>query len=178
MRVHITGGPGSGKTTVANKVAALLGVAAFDLDLVAWDGDSERPPSLRDQDLRAIMEHSGWVTEGIYLGWTEPLFREADLILWLDPSWPVAAWRVLLRHVKADLRGNNAHPGYRRLWRFLRICRRYYTETGTPINDAGVPWPNRRFQAVGVMPPYSLKVRTVRNNRELRAVLEELSRAN
>ena len=34
-----------------------------------------------------------------------------------------------MRHVLADLRGDNQHPGYRRLWRFLSNTRHYYADT-------------------------------------------------
>jgi adenylate kinase family enzyme len=36
-RIHVLGGPGSGKSFVAAKIAASYGIAAYDLDELFWD---------------------------------------------------------------------------------------------------------------------------------------------
>lgn len=126
--MHIVGGSGSGKTTLSRRVANRLGVTAYDLDLIAYEGGAgpERSLDARLADVQRILAQSGWVTEGIYLSWTEELLCRADAIVWLDVPFRMAAWRIVKRHIMADLRGNNRHPGWRRLFRFLRITRTYY----------------------------------------------------
>ena len=58
-KIHILGGPGSGKSSVAAKIAATFGIAAYDLDDLFWDpaaptygvrADKEQ----RDQALAAL----------------------------------------------------------------------------------------------------------------------------
>jgi hypothetical protein len=53
--------------------------------------------------------------------------EQADALVWLDPPWPAAIWRIVLRHVKAEMKRNNRYPGWRRLARFVRSSVRYYT---------------------------------------------------
>lgn len=112
-RVHIIGLPGSGKSTLAALIGRQLGVPPFDLDSVAnadWD-------SCRDA-ASAIAKTPAWVTEGIYCGWTAPLFDTADLIVWLDVPPRVAVWRIVRRHAYRSLAGDNPHKGLRLLARF------------------------------------------------------------
>ncbi len=99
-RVHIVGGPGSGKTTIALNLGRRLDVPTFDLDEVGYEGGTgdQRPLSARLSDVSAIAAQAGWVTEGVFLGWTDELLRAADLVLWLDVPWRAAAWRIVARH--------------------------------------------------------------------------------
>ena len=139
MKVHLVGGPGSGKTTLAREVAARLGVRPVDLDRVAFDR-SEHPVAVlgaivvaqratqeqRAVAVDAILEEPAWVSEGIYVGWTAPLMAQADVVVWLDPPTRVALWRIVARHAKASWHGTNEFTGLRLLARFLRSSLHYY----------------------------------------------------
>ena len=76
-------------------------------------------------DSREIASKPTWVTEGIFLWWIDDLLEAADIIVWLDAPWRVAAWRIVKRHVLASLRGANRHPGLLNLLSFLQWSRRY-----------------------------------------------------
>jgi thymidylate kinase len=129
-RIHVIGGPGSGKTTLARQFAARLNAPAFDLDEIAYLGGAgpQRPLAERVADVAAIAAQPAWITEGIYLWWIEELLRSADAIVWLDVPWPVAAVRIVKRHARARLAGTNRHPGFGKLLRFLRSTRGYYLD--------------------------------------------------
>ena len=132
-RVHITGGPGSGKSTRASRLGRQLGVPVHDLDWVGWGGTGGlRPLAVLLPEVYIIAAEPEWITEGAMLGWTDPLFRAADLVIWLDVPWRVALWRMVLRHIRAELRGNNRHRGVGRLLRFLWYTRHYYTGSAPP----------------------------------------------
>lgn len=130
-RIHIIGGPGSGKTTLARQVAACLQLPCYELDQVGYENGSgaERPLAVRLADIRQIAAQPGWVTEGVFLGWTSDLFESADRILWLDLPWRLAGWRIFIRHIRAELRGNNPHTGWVKLYHFMRWSRGYYLRT-------------------------------------------------
>ncbi len=144
-RIMITGAPGSGKTRLAQSLAAQLGIPWFELDTVVYEGGAGRKRSYAERLplAHAIASSGAWVTEGNYLWWAEELYRTADLVVWLDPPWYVATWRVVLRHVQQSLRGTNRHPGLVRLARFLWRYKSYYfsrapdTPTGPDDDLAG-----------------------------------------
>ena len=103
-KIHILGGPGSGKSSVAAKIAATFGIAAYDLDDLFWDpaaptygvrADKEQ----RDQALAALVRQESWVIEGAYYKWLTTSFERADLIVLLTPSVWLRDWRLVKRYV-------------------------------------------------------------------------------
>ena len=169
-RVYITGGPGSGKSTLSQKIAAAAGLPLYEMDGVSfaqrWDGEKMAAEAERI----AVMDE--WVSEGSYLGWTVPLLDRAELIIRLDVTSHVALYRVLARHVKADMAGNNRFPGWRNFFRFWRWVRRYYHNSDLPgLNPWGVPYMDQTARAI--LEAYAEKVMVCRNNGEVAKVLAE-----
>lgn len=52
MKIHIIGGPGSGKTFLAEKLSAQLGIPHYDLVALQWDNSSLRYGTKRDAQER------------------------------------------------------------------------------------------------------------------------------
>jgi adenylate kinase family enzyme len=147
-RIHITGGPGSGKTTAARRLGALLGVPVHDLDgrLLAVAATLSKPVDLAlcrellREEMAGLAAEDAWISEGAYLDWAQPFFERAELIVWLRIPWRVASYRILARHVKATIRHNNRFPGWRKLYRFWRWSRRYYSDRNRHgVNEYGTP---------------------------------------
>ena len=129
-KVHITGVPGSGKTTLSLRLADRLGVPAYDLDDVGYDGGGAAVNLITALDeVGRIGALPGWVTEGSFVDWTAGLLAAADTIVWLDPPRRVVLWRIARRHVVATLHGGNKHPGVRKLLRFLRFVNARYDQS-------------------------------------------------
>ena len=162
-RVFIVGGPGSGKTTLANRIGRALAMPVYDLDAIAYEDGAGQKRELgpRRADAEQLARMPGWVAEGIYLWWTQPLAERADRIAWLDVPWRVAAFRIVRRHVLADLAGANRHPGLKKLAQFMWGARRYYvgrTPAALASIDAGDDGAITRIATEAWLRRYSNKV--------------------
>ncbi|RSD28771.1 DNA topology modulation protein FlaR [Mesobacillus subterraneus] len=103
-KIHIIGGPGSGKSYIAGKLAKMLKVPAHDLDNLFWDNESEyygsqTPPAKRAEKLAAVLVQEKWIIEGVYFSWLEESFRQADYIFILKTSVYVRDWRIIKRFI-------------------------------------------------------------------------------
>ena len=158
--MHIIGGPGSGESTCARQIGLRLGAHAIELDRIAYGpGGVKRTLAERSASVHDILGCHQFVTEGIYLWWIDDLLECADVIVWLDVPFRVAAWRTVSRHVRASLAGANQLPGIGRLLAFLRSSRRYYMEplSGLPAgadDDGSVT----RAQTARELARYTAKV--------------------
>ncbi len=127
QRIHIIGSTGSGKTTLGRKLGTRLNIPFYELDAVGYEGGfgPARPLDVRLAMLKEIAAQSAWITEGGFILWIDQLLRTAETIVWLDLPWRIRRWRVITRHIKADLARNNRHPGYLNLYRFYMSHRNY-----------------------------------------------------
>jgi cytidylate kinase len=142
-RVHIIGGPGSGKTSFAREIGALTHLPVLHLDDVARVGGGDGPvrrEAERDRLMAEILATDGWVTEGVHIGWTDPILHDADLVIWLDyVTWSRASRRIVRRFVGGAVREMRTRPMRQRFTRFgdyarnlrrlggaIRESRRYY----------------------------------------------------
>ncbi|HEY1015287.1 MAG TPA: hypothetical protein VGE07_21455, partial [Herpetosiphonaceae bacterium] len=85
-KIHIVGGGGSGKTTLARRLAAATQAPLYELDAIGYEGGAgaKRPLAAKLADIARISAEPAWVTEGIFLWWTDELLAAAELIIWLD----------------------------------------------------------------------------------------------
>jgi adenylate kinase family enzyme len=107
-RVAVIGTSGSGKTTVARRLAERLGVTHVELDALFWGpGWMPTPP---DSD--------GWVVDGNYGGKLGDLvLQRAELVIWLDPPFRTIAPRLVRRTVSRIRAGSELWSRNRETWR-------------------------------------------------------------
>jgi len=157
MRVYVVGGPGSGKTTLADALGNSLRVPVVHLD-DHWSEVFEHQTTgparattvqFRDVLVADCLARDGWIIEGAEPPFLAAFAQASDLILWCDVPFRVAAFRITRRHIVADLRRTNAYGGYRRLYRFLRSVRRRYGESPPTPGDEWTGW-TRALVAEGV----------------------------
>ena len=123
MKIHIIGGPGSSKTTLAKQFSAQYGIPHCDLDDLQWDnraGDygTKRDPKERDALLDRILSQDDWIIEGVYYAWCGRCFVDADRIFLLEVPRRVYRRRIIRRFVRRKL---HLEPGKRETLRSLRI---------------------------------------------------------
>src|SRR5689334_6399141 len=104
-KIHILGGSGVGKTTLATRLGVVLGVPVFHLDDIARIGGGNGTPRTlaeRQQLIETIIDQPAWITEGVHTGWTDPLLRESDMIVWISGLHPRTARRRIVRRFVRD----------------------------------------------------------------------------
>jgi adenylate kinase family enzyme len=174
QRIHITGGPGSGKTTAGRGIASKLNLPFHELDQILIGMNWDMARAVDENTAGAIADQDAWLTEGAYFGWAQPLLDRAALVVLLDPPWRVASYRIITRYFKAELSRNNQHHGLRRLKDFWAWSRRYYRDTNRhTLNDEGVP--RTRARALEELSPYREKLRICRSKRDVDRLLAELA---
>jgi adenylate kinase family enzyme len=125
---------------------------------------------VRREAVQDIAAQTAWVVDCWYMAWTDDLLRQADLIIWLDLPWRVTGWRLLRRHVLADLAGNNAHPGLRKLFRFLWSERRGCLDPPSSQADLLRRDANNRPATARVLAGHGAKVAHCRRSADVAAV--------
>jgi hypothetical protein len=155
----------------------MFGSPVVDLDHIGYaEGGAKRPLDEKLAKVSRLAVQPAWVSEGIFLGWATELFDRADVIVWLDPPWQVAAWRIVKRHLLASLRGTNRHRGLRRLVSFLGFVRRYYLGPNVALatldDDAKVT----RAATAAVLGGYTDKVIRCERTADVAAITRGLSK--
>lgn len=107
MKIHIIGGPGSGKTFLADNLSRQLGIPHYDLDDLQWDNaagyGTKRDAQERDALLRQILQQEDWIIEGVYHKWCGQCFADADRIYLLEVSRCRYRTRILWRYFRRKL---------------------------------------------------------------------------
>ncbi len=108
MKIHIIGGPGSGKTYLAEKLSKELGIRHYDLDELQWDNRSDsygtkREPDERDRLLADVLNKNDWIIEGVYYAWCQQCFSDADKIYVLSVPRYKYRYRIIRRFVRRKL---------------------------------------------------------------------------
>jgi hypothetical protein len=175
--VHIVGGAGAGKSTLAHRIGACLGAPIYhldDLNFVDATGRA-RPEGERAAEVERIAAEPAWVTDGIFLGWTDVLLQTADRVIWLDLPWYVALPRIVQRYIRSSVRGTNRYRGLGRLYRFLRWSAAYYRPmTPAQVDALNEEDPHSRAATARHLGPYANKLLRCSNATEVADLVARL----
>lgn len=140
MKIHIIGGPGTGKSWLARRLAERYGAPHIDLDDLFWENEAgygvKRPAPERDRLLQQALGREQWITEGVYYAWVSPCFAQADAVYVLDrPLW-LCRLRMVRRFVRRRLgREPGKRESLRSLRELLRWAGRYKRKNLTQIRN-------------------------------------------
>lgn len=101
-RVLIAGTSGAGKTTLAARVAAILGVPHIEIDAL-FHGPGWTPRETFGAEVRAFSSGPAWVTEWQYGLARSVLAERADLLVWLDLPRVTVMRQVAVRTLRRRL---------------------------------------------------------------------------
>ncbi|MBC7942999.1 DNA topology modulation protein FlaR [Candidatus Saccharibacteria bacterium] len=88
-RIHIIGGPGSGKSYLAAALSERLECPHTDLDTLYWNSDFSQKTEAGDRRLQLdrVVAADQWIIEGAYCGaWLNPSFEASDIIIKLETN--------------------------------------------------------------------------------------------
>lgn len=121
-RVLIAGVTGSGKTTLARRIAAQWNLVHHEIDALHHGPDWTPLPSFLE-DIRAFAATDRWVTEWQYTskGTDEIMTPRAQLAIWLDYPWPVVRGRLIRRTLSRSILRTKMYNGNveKPIWRVL-----------------------------------------------------------
>jgi adenylate kinase family enzyme len=112
-RIAVVGTAGSGKTTLARKLAARLDVPHVELDSLHWEANwTPAPKEVFHRRVAQALSGEAWTTDGNYSELRDLTWGKADTVVWLDYSLPLVLSRVTRRTIRRSLRhevlwGNN-----------------------------------------------------------------------
>jgi adenylate kinase family enzyme len=104
MKAVIIGNSGSGKTSLANRLATHGEVSVIHLDELFWQPggfDTKREAAEVASLIASARETSGWVVEGVFGELAAPFLPDAQILIWLDLDWAICEQRLRLRGSKS-----------------------------------------------------------------------------
>jgi adenylate kinase family enzyme len=121
-RIAVFGLPGTGKTTLAQRLGDLLGIEPHDLDQVLFTGDRALPLDEFRSRTAEITEGQTWIVDGNYSKLADITWHRADTLIWLDYRLPLIVWRVTRRNLRRLTGREPAPDGF--TWRRAFVGRR------------------------------------------------------
>ena len=101
QRIAVVGTSGSGKTTMARKLAERLGFKHVELDSLHWGPDwTPTPRELFRERVAEALDGKTWTTDGNYSSVRDIVWKRADTVVWLDYSLALVMGRVIRRTIR------------------------------------------------------------------------------
>jgi adenylate kinase family enzyme len=119
VKIAVVGTSGSGKTTVARRLAETHGVPHVELDALHWGPNWTACPAeeFREKVARALAPE-GWVVDGSYHGKLgDSVLEQADFVVWLDLPFRTVAGRIWTRTLRRIRSREELWSGNRETWR-------------------------------------------------------------
>lgn len=162
-KIHIIGGPGSGKTYIAKKLSSTLKIPCYDLDDIYWDNkaktyDTMKDPKLRDKEFSLLLKKDKWIIEGVYGHWNKMGFKKADLIIILKQNRFIRTRRLFWRYFKTvlNIEDYKRRETWKYFWSLVKFSWNYYKIKFPEVYENIEPYKNKaititRFNAEDIL---------------------------
>ena len=177
MRIVVVGTSGAGKTTLARRIAALLGVPHVELDAINWQSGwrdlARHDPEEFVRRVNEAIEAEAWVVDGNYGPVRDRIWQRATHLVWLDYERPVIMARVISRSLIRAILRTELWAGNRERWRHM-------LRPSHPIRWAWSTWDRRRRETAELLAQREcahLVVLRLRRPREVESAVNRLIEA-
>jgi adenylate kinase family enzyme len=174
VRILVVGTSGSGKTTMAKRIAAELSLPHIELDALhwgpGWQALTQTDPAEFARQVVAAVAAEVWVLDGNYFAVRELTWSRATHLVWLDYDRPVIMYRVVKRSLLRAIDRTE-------LWSGNREDGRRWFRASHPIRWAWSTWRRHRSQLEELLqrPEYQqLAVLRLRRPRDAARVVDRL----
>ena len=101
-RIYIIGNSASGKSRLAKRLSRILKIKSYDLDDFYWKRKFTKKRDIKEiqKKVTEIATKEKWIIEGVYSSCIKCSIDRADLIIWLDYTFPVILLRLLMRQLR------------------------------------------------------------------------------
>lgn len=117
-RIVVVGTSGSGKTTMATRIAEKLKVPRVEMDALHWEPNwVEAPLDVFRERLENALTGDSWVVDGNYSKVRDILWQRADTIVWLDYPLHVVMSRLFIRTCRRSFLQEELWSGNKENWK-------------------------------------------------------------
>lgn len=137
-KISIIGGPGTGKSTLANNLGKELKLPVYHLDgihhLENW---KTRDKEERDKIILDIVNESKWVIDGTYKTTLEKRLQKSDMIIFLNYLAMARLKRIFSRYFKTRGKERPEIPGCKEKmeWKFIKFTINWNKTKGNVIDE-------------------------------------------
>jgi len=107
-RVVVFGTTGSGKSWLAERLAARHDLRLVELDALNWGPDWQAAPiELLRHRVECEIRDGDWIVVGNYDSVRDLVWPAADTLVWLDLPFPLVIWRLFWRTLRRSVTREN-----------------------------------------------------------------------
>ena len=97
-KILVIGSGGSGKSTFATRLGALLNLEVIHLDKLFWRPGWTKPaPEEWLETVTDLIDRDSWILDGNYSGTLDLRVQKCDTVVFLDLSRWLCLWRIVTR---------------------------------------------------------------------------------
>lgn len=111
-RWSIVGTSGAGKTTFGRRLSDLLGIPHFQMDALFWK-ENWQASTVQEltEKVEDVLSRPAWILDGNYSSVKELRWRDAQVVVWIDPPFWVTTWRIIRRSAVRVWKREEIWPG-------------------------------------------------------------------